>query len=231
MPWSATVLTLFPGMFPGPLGQSLCGKALANGLWSLEVKDIREHGIGKHRTVDDTPSGGGPGMVMRADVAAAAIDAVERTDRPLIYLSPRGAPLTQARVKAFSEGPGVILFCGRFEGLDQRVIEARGMEEISLGDFVLAGGEIAALALLEASVRLIPGVLGAQDSPSEESFSAGLLEYPQFTRPQEFETRTIPEVLNNGNHKEISKWRQAQSEALTQARRPDLWTLYEKAKP
>jgi len=231
MPWSATVLTLFPGMFPGPLGQSLCGKALANGLWSLEVKDIREHGIGKHRTVDDTPSGGGPGMVMRADVAAAAIDAVERTDRPLIYLSPRGAPLTQARVKAFSEGPGVILFCGRFEGLDQRVIEARGMEEISLGDFVLAGGEIAALALLEASVRLIPGVLGAQDSPSEESFSAGLLEYPQFTRPQEFETRTIPEVLNNGNHKEISKWRQAQSESLTQARRPDLWTLYEKAKP
>jgi len=230
-PWSATVLTLFPEMFPGPLGQSLCGKALANGLWSLEVKDIREHGIGKHRTVDDTPSGGGPGMVMRADVAAAAIDAVERTDRPLIYLSPRGAPLTQARVKAFSEGPGVILFCGRFEGLDQRVIEARGMEEISLGDFVLAGGEIAALALLEASVRLIPGVLGAQDSPSEESFSAGLLEYPQFTRPQEFETRTIPEVLNNGNHKEISKWRQAQSESLTQARRPDLWTLYEKAKP
>jgi tRNA (guanine37-N1)-methyltransferase len=229
--WSATILTLFPDMFPGPLGQSLCGKALANGLWSLEIKDIREHGIGKHRTVDDTPSGGGPGMVMRPDVAAAAIDAVERGGRPLIYLSPRGAPLTQARVKALADGPGAILFCGRFEGLDQRVIESRGMEEVSLGDFVLAGGEIAALALMEAAVRLIPGVLGAADSPSEESFSAGLLEYPQYTRPQEFEGRTIPEVLNNGNHKEIAKWRQSQSEQITKARRPDLWTLYEKGKP
>lgn len=229
--WSATILTLFPEMFPGPVGQSLCGKALAGGLWSLEVKDIREHGLGKHRTVDDTPSGGGPGMVMRPDVAAAAIDAVDRAERPLIYLSPRGAPLTQARVQALANGPGVILFCGRFEGLDERVIEARGMEEISLGDFVLAGGEIAALALLEASVRLIPGVLGAADSPSEESFSHGLLEYPQFTRPQSFENRAIPEVLNNGNHKEIAKWRQARAEELTRARRPDLWTLYEKAKP
>lgn len=231
MSWSATILTLFPGMFPGPLGQSLCGKALANGLWSLDVKDIREHGLGKHRTVDDTPSGGGPGMVMRPDVAAAAIDAVERADRPLIYLSPRGAPLNQARVKALSEGPGVICFCGRFEGLDQRVIESRGMEEVSLGDFVLAGGEIAALALLEAAVRLIPGVLGAADSPSEESFSAGLLEYPQYTRPQEFEGRGIPEVLNNGNHKEIAKWRQARAKEITKARRPDLWTLYENNKP
>lgn len=230
MVWNATVLTLFPEMFPGPLGISLCGKALANGLWSLEVKDIREHGIGKHRVVDDTPSGGGPGMVMRADVASAAIDAVERAERPLIYLSPRGAPLTQARVKALSDGPGAILFCGRFEGLDERTIAARGMEEISLGDFVLAGGEIAALALMEAAVRLIPGVLGAADSPSEESFSEGLLEYPQYTRPQEFEGRTIPEVLNNGNHKEIAKWRRAEAEALTRLRRPDLWSLFEKAK-
>jgi len=230
-PWSATVLTLFPEMFPGPLGQSLCGKALANGLWSLAVNDIREHGLGKHRTVDDTPSGGGPGMVMRPDVAAAAIDAVVRAERPLIYLSPRGAPLTQARVKALSEGPGAILFCGRFEGLDQRVIDARQMEEVSLGDFVLAGGEIAALALMEAVVRLIPGVLGAADSPSEESFAAGLLEYPQFTRPQEFEGRAVPDVLTNGNHKEIAKWRQARAEEITRLRRPDLWTLYEKAKP
>ncbi len=234
MLWSATVLTLFPEMFPGPLGTSLCGKALAAGLWSLEVKDIREHGIGKHRTVDDTPSGGGPGMVMRPDVAAAAIDAVIAQDtenpRPLIYLSPRGAPLTQARVQALSDGPGVVLFCGRFEGLDQRVIEARQMEEISLGDFVLAGGEIAAMAVMEAAIRLIPGVLGASASPAEESFSAGLLEYPQFTRPQEFEGRLIPEVLNNGNHKEIAKWRQAQSEELTALRRPDLWTLFEKTR-
>jgi tRNA (guanine37-N1)-methyltransferase len=228
--WSATVLTLFPEMFPGPLGVSLCGKALANGLWSLEVKDIREHGLGKHRVVDDTPSGGGPGMVMRADVACAAIDAVERGGRPLIYLSPRGAPLTQARVKAIAEGPGAILFCGRFEGLDERAIEARGMEEISLGDFVLAGGEIAALGLMEAAVRLIPGVLGAADSPAEESFSEGLLEYPQYTRPQAFEGRTIPDVLNNGNHKEIAKWRRAEAERLTQLRRPDLWTLFEKTK-
>lgn len=228
--WSATVLTLFPEMFPGPLGISLCGKALANGLWSLAVSDIRDHGLGKHRTVDDTPAGGGPGMVMRADVACAAIDAVERGGRPLIYLSPRGAPLTQVRVKALSEGPGVILFCGRFEGLDQRAIDARGMEEISVGDFVLAGGEIAAMALMEAAVRLIPGVLGAADSPSEESFADGLLEYPQYTRPQSFEDRPIPEVLNNGNHKEIAKWRRAEAEKLTALRRPDLWTLYEKSK-
>ncbi len=228
--WSATVLTLFPEMFPGPLGVSLLGKALTNNLWSLDVRDIREHGLGKHRTVDDTPAGGGPGMVMRADVAAAAIDAVERTSRPLIYLSPRGAPLTQARVKALAAGPGAVLLCGRFEGTDQRVIEARAIEEISLGDFVLAGGEIAAMALIEAAVRLIPGVLGAQASTEEESFGQGLLEYPHFTRPQDFEGRTIPDVLTGGNHKEISNWRQAQAEALTKARRPDLWTLYEKSK-
>jgi tRNA (guanine37-N1)-methyltransferase len=230
MPWSATVLTLFPEMFPGPLGISLCGKALSAGLWSLEVKDIREHGLGKHRAVDDTPAGGGPGMVMRADVAAAAIDAVERVERPLIYLSPRGKPLTQVRVKDLAAGPGVVMLCGRFEGLDERVIEARGMEEVSLGDFVLAGGEIAALAVMEAVVRLIPGVLGAAASPAEESFSEGLLEYPQYTRPQVFEDRAIPEVLNNGNHKEIAKWRRAEAERITALRRPDLMTLYEKSK-
>ena len=228
--WRATILTLFPDMFPGPLGHSLAGKALEKNLWGLEVRDIRAHGLGKHAQVDDTPSGGGPGMVMRADVAAAAIDAVTRDARPLIYLSPRGQRLTQTRVRALSEGPGVILFCGRFEGLDQRVIEARAMEEISLGDFVLAGGEIAAMALIEAVVRLIPGVLGAAASTEEESFAQGLLEYPHFTRPQTFEGAPIPEVLTGGNHSEIAKWRQAEAEALTAARRPDLWALYEKKK-
>jgi tRNA (guanine37-N1)-methyltransferase len=227
--WQATVLTLFPDMFPGPLGHSLLGKASSNGLWSLDVRDIRDHGLGKHRTVDDTPAGGGPGMVMRADVAAAAIDAVERADRPLIYLSPRGLPLTQARVRDLAAGPGVLLLCGRFEGLDQRVIEARQMEEISLGDFVLAGGEIAAMALVEAAVRLIPGVLGDHASTSEESFSADLLEYPHYTRPQAFEGRPVPAVLNNGNHKEIAKFRQGEAERLTRLRRPDLWALHEKA--
>src|ERR1700743_1000026 len=189
MSWSATVLTLFPEMFPGPLGISLLGKGLQKKLWSLEVRDIRDHGIGRHAKVDDTPAGGGPGMVMRADVALAAIDAVKAAKRPLIYLSPRGAPLTQARVRDLARGPGAILLCGRFEGLDQRAIEARNLEEISLGDFVLAGGEIAAQARLEAPVRLIPGVLGAEASPDEESFSQGLLEYPQYTRPQSFEDR------------------------------------------
>jgi len=192
------------------------------------VRDIREHGLGKHRTVDDTPAGGGPGMVMRADVAAVAIDAVERQDRPLIYLSPRGNRLTQARVRDLAAGPGAVLLCGRFEGLDQRVIEGRGIEEISLGDFVLAGGEIAAMGLIEASVRLIPGVLGDRASVEDESFAGHLLEYPHFTRPQSFEEISIPGVLTQGNHKEISKWRRAQAEALTKARRPDLWTLYEK---
>ena len=227
--WSATVLTLFPEMFPGPLGISLLGKALANNLWSLDVRDIRDHGLGKHRTVDDTPAGGGPGMVMRADVAVAAIDAVARGDRPLIYLSPRGAPLTQARVRELAAGPGAILLCGRFEGLDQRAIEARTIEEISIGDFVLAGGEIAAMALIEAAVRLIPGVLGDHASIAEESFAAGLLEYPHYTRPPEFEGRAIPGVLTGGNHSEISKFRHRQAENLTRERRPDLWALREKA--
>jgi tRNA (guanine37-N1)-methyltransferase len=232
--WSATVLTLFPEMFPGPLDVSLIGKAREKSLWQLEVRDIRAHGLGKHRTVDDTPAGGGPGMVMRADVAAAAIDAVRLPGsddpRPLIYLSPRGPRLTQARVRALADGPGVILFCARFEGLDQRVIEARAMEEISLGDFVLAGGEIAAMALIEATVRLIPGVLGAMASTEEESFAKGLLEYPHFTRPQTFEGVPIPDTLISGNHSEIFKWRLAQAERLTRAVRPDLWSLYEKGK-
>ena len=233
MSWSATVLTLFPEMFPGPLGVSLIGKARDNGTWSLEVRDIREHGLGKHRTVDDTPAGGGPGMVMRADVAAAAIDAARGASAsgPTIYLSPRGAPLTQARVKALAEGPGVTLLCGRFEGVDDRVLAARAIEEISLGDFVLAGGEIAAMALIEACVRLLPGVLGDLASTTEESFAAGLLEYPHFTRPQSFEGQDVPTVLTGGNHSEISKWRRAQAEALTRLRRPDLWALYEKQKP
>jgi tRNA (guanine37-N1)-methyltransferase len=230
MTWSATILTLYPEMFPGPLGLSLPGKALAKRLWALDVRDIREHGIGRHRTVDDTPAGGGPGMVMRADVAIAAVDSVERDGRPLIYLSPRGTPLAQARVASLAAGPGAILLCGRFEGLDERAIEARRIEEISLGDFVLAGGEIAAMALVEAVVRLVPGVLGDQTSAADESFASGLLEYPQYTRPQIVEDRAIPDILNQGNHKEIAKWRRERAKQLTKARRPDLWALYEKSK-
>jgi tRNA (guanine37-N1)-methyltransferase len=226
-------LTLFPEAFPGALGISLIGKALHDGIWSLDVHDIRVHGIGKHAKVDDTPSGGGPGMVMRADVACAAIGAVRARETepgacPLIYLSPRGAPLTQAKVKALAEGPGVILFCGRFEGLDERAIEVCAMEEVSLGDFVLAGGEVAAMALIEAAVRLIPGVMGKEASKSEETFEGGLLEYPQYTRPQSFEGMEIPAVLGSGDHKRVAAWRKEQAEALTKMRRPDLWTLYEK---
>jgi tRNA (guanine37-N1)-methyltransferase len=230
--WRAGVLTIFPDVFPGPLGASLAGKALAAGTWSLEVADIRTFAADKHRSVDDTPAGGGPGMVMRADVAAAAIDAARASgpERPAIYLSPRGLPLTQTRVKALAEGPGAILLCGRFEGIDQRVIDARGLEEVSLGDFVLAGGEIAAMALIEAAVRLIPGVLGDAASPTEESFAAGLLEYPHYTRPQSFESREIPAVLAGGNHAEIARWRRVEAENLTKTRRPDLWALYEKQK-
>lgn len=233
MSWRATVLTLFPEMFPGPLAVSLIGKALEKGTWSLDIRDIREHGIGKHRTVDDTPAGGGPGMVMRADVAVAALDAArgQRDSRPLIYLSPRGKPLTQSRVASLAQGDGMVLVCGRFEGLDERAIEVRGVEEISLGDFVLAGGEIAAMALIEACVRLMPGVLGDATSPEDESFSKGLLEYPQYTRPQSFEGREIPEVLSGGNHAKINRWRKKQAEDLTKSRRPDLWALYEKGKP
>ena len=229
--WRASVLTLFPDMFPGPLSISLASKALEARIWSLDVHDIKTHGIGPHRKVDDSPAGGGPGMVMRADVAAAAIDAVHGKDdpRPLIYLTPRGAPLTQARVRSLSTGPGVTLFCARFEGLDERIVASRAMEEISLGDFVLAGGEIAACALLEACVRLLPGVMGAENSALEESFEGGLLEYPHYTRPQDFEGRAIPKVLNSGDHSEIARWRQKMAESLTKTRRPDLFAPYEKA--
>jgi len=220
--WRATVLTIFPEMFPGPLGASLAGKALAKGLWALEPVDIRDHTTDKHRTVDDTPAGGGPGMVMKADVLARAIDAAGE-GRPRLLMSPRGAPLTQARVAQLATGPGPVIVCGRFEGVDERVIEARGLEEVSLGDFVLSGGEIAALALIDACVRLLPGVMGRQASGAEESFAEGLLEYPQYTRPQVFEGAAIPEVLTSGAHARIAAWRRAQAERLTQERRPDLW--------
>jgi tRNA (guanine37-N1)-methyltransferase len=223
-PWRATVLTLFPGMFPGPLGVSLAGKALAGGLWALEARDIRDSATDKHRSVDDTPAGGGPGMVLRADVLAAAIDAAAiSSDRPRLLMSPRGRPLTQSQVVDLAAGPGPLIVCGRFEGIDQRVIEARGLEEVSIGDYVLSGGELAAMALIDACVRLLPGVMGKQVSGTEESFSEGLLEYPQYTRPQEFEGRQIPETLVSGDHAKVAAWRLAQSEALTQTRRPDLW--------
>ncbi len=230
IPWRATVLTLFPEMFPGPLGVSLAGKALASGLWALEARDIRDFATDRHRSVDDTPAGGGPGMVLRADVLAAAIDAASMapespTDRPRLLMSPRGRPLTQLRVKELAVGPGPLIVCGRFEGVDQRVIEARGLEEVSIGDYVLSGGEIAAMAVIDACVRLLPGVMGKPASGAEESFSEGLLEYPQFTRPQEFEGRVIPEVLLSGDHAKVAAWRQAEAEALTRARRPDLWAI------
>lgn len=223
--WKASVLTLFPDMFPGPLGQSLAGRALDQGLWSLETQDIRAFGRGKHAQVDDTPAGGGAGMVMRADVLADSIDAVspEGDLRPRIYLSPRGAPLTQKRVRELAGGPGAVLLCGRFEGIDERVIEGRQLEEISLGDFVLSGGEPAALALMDAVVRLLPGVMGAEASGEEESFEAGLLEYPHYTRPQVWEGREIPAVLTSGDHGKVAAWRRAQAERLTKERRPDLW--------
>lgn len=220
----ATVLTLFPEMFPGPLGLSLAGDALSRGVWALETRQIREHGIGRHRAVDDTPAGGGPGMVMRADVLAAAIDAAAPADdpRPRLLMSPRGKPLTQGRAREFAQGPGVIVLCARFEGVDERIIGARALEEISIGDFVLSGGEIAALALIDACVRLIPGVMGEEASGVEESFETGLLEYPHYTRPRDFEGRCIPDVLLSGDHARIAKWRHEQALALTRARRPDL---------
>jgi tRNA (guanine37-N1)-methyltransferase len=222
--WRATVLTLFPEMFPGPLGGSLAGRALASGLWALEARDIRDQAIDRHRSVDDTPAGGGPGMVLRADVLAAAIDAVEAgADRPRLLMSPRGRPLTQSRVLELATGPGPLIVCGRFEGVDQRVIEARQLEEVSIGDYVLSGGEIAAMALIDACVRLLPGVMGKAESGADESFSDGLLEYPQYTRPQGFEGRPIPEILLSGDHAKVAAWRKAEAEALTQARRPDLW--------
>jgi tRNA (guanine37-N1)-methyltransferase len=211
-------------MFPGPLGFSLVGQALEAGLWSLALHQIRDCGIGRHRAVDDTPTGGGAGMVMRADVLAAAIDQARSVapDLPLIYMSPRGAPFTQARARALSEGPGVMLLAGRFEGIDERVIEGRGIEEISIGDYVLSGGELAAMTLLDACVRLIPGVLGAADSLTHESFEGGLLEYPQYTKPREWEGRATPEVLLSGDHARIAAWRRAEAERITRERRPDL---------
>ena len=227
-PWCATVLTLFPEMFPGPLGVSLAGKALASGLWVLEAHDIRDSATDRHRSVDDTPAGGGPGMVLRADVLAAAIDAADsapdsRKSRPRLLMSPRGRPLTQSQIVELAAGPGPLIVCGRFEGVDQRVITARGLEETSIGDYVLSGGEIAAMALIDACVRLLPGVMGKASSGTEESFSDGLLEYPQYTRPQEFEGRPIPEVLVSGDHAKVAAWRLEQAEALTRAQRPDLW--------
>src|SRR4051812_45708468 len=222
--WRATVLTLFPEMFPGPLGVSLAGRALAAGLWALDARDIRSSATDRHRSVDDTPAGGGPGMVLRADVLAAAIDAAgPSADRPRLVMSPRGRPLTQSRAVELAAGPGPLIVCGRFEGMDQRVIEARGLEEVSIGDFVLSGGEIAAFALIDACVRLLPGVMGKLSSGTDESFSDGLLEYPQYTRPQAFEGRSIPEILISGDHARIAAWRRAQAEALTRTRRPDLW--------
>jgi tRNA (guanine37-N1)-methyltransferase len=233
MGWRATILTLYPEMFPGPLGVSLAGKGLAAGIWTLEARDIREHGIGPHRMVDDTPAGGGAGMVMRADVLAAAIDAATGAGdaRPRLLMSPRGRPFSQARGRELAAGDGALIVCGRFEGVDERVVEARGLEEISLGDFVLSGGEIAAMALIDACVRLLPGIMGAAESAAEESFEHGLLEYPHYTRPQSFEGRAIPDVLNSGHHGKIAAWRRAEAERLTRERRPDLWTTRETGQP
>jgi tRNA (guanine37-N1)-methyltransferase len=220
----ATILTLYPEMFPGPLGLSLSGDALARGLWGLEMKNIRDHGLGRHRAVDDTPAGGGPGMVIRADVLAAAVDAVAAPDdpRPRLLMSPRGRPLTQKRVRALAEGPGVIIVCGRFEGVDERVIGARDLEEVSIGDYVLSGGEIAAIVTIDACVRLIPGVMGKNASGEEESFESGLLEYPHYTRPRDWEGRSIPDILLSGDHAKIARWRHEEALRLTRERRPDL---------
>ena len=222
--WRATVLTLFPEAFPGPLALSLAGQALAAGLWACEAVDIRAFGIGRHRQVDDTPAGGGPGMVLRADVLAAAIDAARprNPEAPLLYLSPRGEPLRQPLVRELAAGPGVLLVAGRFEGIDQRVIEARALREVSLGDYVLAGGELAAMVLIEACVRLLPGVIGASESLARESFEDDLLESPHYTRPREWEGREIPEILLSGDHARIEAWRRAEALRLTRARRPDL---------
>lgn len=228
--WRASVLTIFPDMFPGPLALSLAGKALVSGIWSLDTVDIRSHAPDKHRTVDDTPAGGGPGMVMKADVLARAIDAVPHDTRPRLLMTPRGRPLTQARIGTLARGPGAVVICARFEGVDERLIKARALEEISLGDFVLSGGEIAALALLDACVRLIPGVMGKESSAAEESFADGLLEYPQYTRPPVFEGEPIPDVLTSGDHTRVKEWRQTEAERLTAARRPDLWAAYQARK-
>jgi tRNA (guanine37-N1)-methyltransferase len=222
MTFAATILTLFPEMFPGPLGASLAGKALAEGLWSLEVRDIRSNATDKHRTVDDSPAGGGPGMVMKPDVLAAAIDAAPQVG-PRLLMSPRGEPLTQGLVKQLAAGSGLMIVCGRFEGVDERVIEKRGLREISLGDFVLSGGEPAALALLDAVVRLLPGVMGKAASGAEESFEDGLLEHPHYTKPNIWEGAEIPQILLSGDHQAMARWKRQKREELTKARRPDLW--------
>jgi tRNA (guanine37-N1)-methyltransferase len=225
-PWQATVVTLFPEMFPGPLGHSLSGQALEAGLWSLDCIALRDFGEGRHRQVDDTPAGGGAGMVMRADVVAAAVDHALKTqsnsDLPRLYLSPRGTPLTQHAAKDLAAGPGVLLLAGRFEGVDERVLEARDFREVSIGDYVLSGGELAAMVLIDACVRLVPGVIGADESLKHESFEGGLLEYPQYTRPRDWEGRPIPDVLLSGDHGRIARWRDAQARKLTKTRRPDL---------
>ena len=225
--WRTTVLTIFPEMFPGPFGMSLGGKALASGLWALDTRDIRAFATDKHRTVDDTPAGGGPGMVMKADVLARALDAVPADGRPRLLMSPRGAPLTQARVSALAKGEGAVILCGRFEGVDERLIAARALEEVSIGDYVLSGGEVAAMVLIDACVRLIPGVMGKEESGTDESYSGGLLEYPQYTRPNIFEEREVPAVLTGGDHAKVKAWRRAQAEQLTRERRPDLWQVYQ----
>jgi len=224
--WRATVLTIFPDMFPGPLGASLAGKASAKGLWSLAAVDIRDFATDRHRMVDDTPAGGGPGMVMKPDVLGRAIDAVAADDRPRLLMSPRGEPLTQARVRDLAGGHGIVAVCGRFEGVDERVIAGRGLAEVSIGDYVLSGGEIAAMVLIDACVRLIPGVMGKEASGADESFAANLIEYPQFTRPQLWEGRAIPEVLMSGDHGKVDAWRRAEAERMTRERRPDLWAAY-----
>jgi tRNA (guanine37-N1)-methyltransferase len=226
--WRASILTIFPEMFPGPLGLSLAGKALAAGVWTLDAVDIRAYATDRHRSVDDTPAGGGPGMIMRADVLARAVDAVAAAGdaRARLAMSPRGVPLTQARVEALARGPGAVILCGRFEGVDERLIEGRAFEEISVGDYVLSGGEIAAFALLDACVRLLPGVMGKEISGEEESFAQGLLEYPQYTRPQLWEGRSIPDVLTGGDHAKVAAWRRAEAERLTRSRRPDLWAAH-----
>ncbi len=235
--WRASVITIFPDMFPGPLGLSLAGRAREKGIWALDAIDLRDHAIDKHRSVDDTPAGGGPGMVMRADVIARAIDAVATQEsqdaspaRPRLLMSPRGAPLTQRKVAALAQGPGVVLLCGRFEGVDERVIAGRQLEEVSVGDYVLSGGELAAMVLIDACVRLMPGVMGEAGSLAEESFADGLLEYPQYTRPQLWEGRTIPEILVSGDHAKVAAWRRGEAERLTQARRADLWAAREAGK-
>ncbi|GAA0784876.1 tRNA (guanosine(37)-N1)-methyltransferase TrmD [Roseibium denhamense] len=228
MGFSANILTLYPEMFPGPLGQSLSGKALEKGLWGLETTQVRDFAKDKHRSVDDTPAGGGAGMVLRADILALAIDAVAKPDdpRPRLLMSPRGLPFTQKRAHELAEGPGAIIVCGRFEGIDQRVIDSRQLEEVCIGDYILSGGEIAAITMLDAIVRLIPGVMGNMESADTESFETGLLEHPHYTRPSEFEGMAIPEVLTSGNHKKIHDWRLAEAERITRERRPDLWSRY-----